>query len=107
MASVKKITAGEPRETRIRKAKSDALAKHCIEIDSDTEESGCDVLVRKDKQKVNVRVTNNAEDSDLNLEKQYLKRFNACNREIFKIDKENGSANKDKQKLNFKQVCLK
>ena len=108
MSSVKSITAGEARESRARKAKLDAMSKNLIEIDdSDSEDLFSETIGNidakvvskpKNKKKVAVKVTHNAVDSDLNLETQFSKRFQACNRNIFKVNKDNGSANKDKQK---------
>ena len=109
MSSVKNITVGEARENRVRKAKIDAMSKNLIEIDdSDNDDLFSDAIddndarvvskTKKDKKKVAVKVTHIAVDSELNLETQFSKRFQACNRDIFKVNKQNGSANKDKQK---------
>ena len=46
-----------------------------------------------------VKVTHNALDKDLNMVKQYEKRYESCNKELIKVDMKKGSANKDSQKF--------
>ena len=106
MSSVKCITGRDQREARPRKSKTDARER-LVEVEEIDEDAFNETMINQaeqaaeqKKKKVNtVRVTNNAPKSELNMCKQFRDRLNACNREVFKVDKEKGSANRTKQKI--------
>ena len=107
MASVKRINNGENREPRPRRTKKEV--KSLLDIDNSDDEEDivknavADIVdsnkLDKSSNIVNIQVTHNAQHQELNFSKQYQNRFNACNRDLFKVDKVNGSANKEKQKI--------
>ena len=119
MTSVKKITCVEShREPKGRNHRKSEINYKDISSEDEVSFSGMDeeVVVEKSKRnKVksidkskkarNVVVQNKATNSELNLLTQYKNRKKFCDRELFKVDRESGSKDKEKQK--FVYLCFK
>ena len=112
MASVKRINNGENREPRPRRTKKEV--KSLLDIDNSDDEEDivknavADIVdsnkLDKSSNIVNIQVTHNAQHQELNFSKQYQNRFNACNRDLFKVDKVNGSAENSETRISNRNV---
>ena len=114
MPSVKQITCVESRREARNRNKDDINYKDISSGDEEESQTGLVLneekalgkskritskAIEKSKKVRTVLIQNKAVNSNLNLLTQYKNRKKYCDRELFIIDKESGSKNKEKQKF--------